>query len=124
MVISDVLAGLVLINHKQRIENATHAMNTPKPTHIAINPLDEAITPAVTEEAKCEVKKGLMPVEWSSVRHYYKFAAAAYGYWWYIIEKPCAHFCSLRPYLNCIPCRCKNQQVRIFPFWKIYYFLF
>jgi len=142
MVMSDVMAGLVLINHKQRIENATNAMNTPKPsrisvnhlsdpasptknistsplsssgTNISINPLDENTNPAVSvdseEEDNCGVKKGLMPVDWSSVVHYYKFAAAAYGYWWYIIEKPCAHFCSLRPYLNCIPCRCKNQQI-------------
>jgi len=115
MVLSDVLAGLVLINHKQRIDQATHATNTPKPTHISINPLDQNINPIVStcdQQTEDTSKAGKsLPLEWSSIVHFYKFAAAAYGYWWYVIEKPCAHFCSLRPYLNCIPCRCQNAQI-------------
>ena len=43
---------------------------------------------------------------WDLVCHYYQYASAAYGYWWYVMQAPCAHACSLGSYLNCCPSLC------------------
>ena len=47
------------------------------------------------------------PLEaWETVRHYFQYASAAYGYWWYVMQAPCAHACSLGTYLNFCPSLC------------------
>ena len=47
------------------------------------------------------------PLEaWDRVCHYFQYASAAYGYWWYVMQAPCAHACSLGSYLNCCPSIC------------------
>ena len=47
------------------------------------------------------------PLEvWDRVCHYFQYASAAYGYWWYVMQAPCAHACSLGSYLNCFPNLC------------------
>ena len=47
------------------------------------------------------------PLEaWERVSHYFQYASAAYGYWWYVMQAPCAHACSLGSYLNCCPSLC------------------
>merc|ERR1719334_1740411 len=50
-------------------------------------------------------------MDWSMIEHYYQFASAAYGYWWYVIQAHCAHLCSLGAYLSCCPslCCCRRR---------------
>jgi len=57
--------------------------------------------------------KNRIQLDWEEIRHFYQFASAAYGYWWYVIQSPLGHCCSMGSYLNCCPslCCCKQSSM-------------
>ena len=50
-----------------------------------------------------------MSLDWTNVKHYYKFAAASYGYMWWMMQAPVTHCCKLGYYLQCCNC-CRNSE--------------
>ena len=41
------------------------------------------------------------PLELSDLKHYYRYAAAAYGYWWYVLDRPARNCLALGQRLSC-----------------------
>ena len=37
------------------------------------------------------------------MRHYYRYASAAYGYWWWLLDRPGSHCWRLARALHCTP---------------------
>jgi len=94
LVMSDIAAGLVLLNHhqKKREEEKLHSIRAKSLSAVVANAPE-------------------LPPDWDNVVYFYKFAAACYGYFWYVMEKPCSHLLSMRPYLNCFKCKCCVRQI-------------
>ena len=94
LVMSDIAAGLVLLNHhqKKREEEKLHSIRAKSLSAVVANAPE-------------------LPPDWDNIVHFYKFAFACYGYFWYVMEKPCSHLLSMRPYLNCFKCKCCVRQV-------------
>ena len=46
------------------------------------------------------------PIEVGELKHYYRYAAAAYGYWWYVLDRPVRNCCALWPRLSCCSSCC------------------
>jgi len=85
LVPSDILAGLLILHYK-------HSIRTEVP--------DLAPAPVVTqnlEQNSC--KKDL-----AELKYFFKYSVAAYGCWWYLIDSPCGHVCSLAAHLSYCPC--------------------
>ena len=48
----------------------------------------------------------------SGLKYFYKYSMAAYGCWWYVMDSPCMHCCSLGSYIEYCPCfPCMQPQV-------------
>jgi len=108
LVPSDVAAGLVLLAEKHRGSvkcqpNVMEVVVESTQPELRNNPLDaEVLSRAPTDN---EITHPPLEV-WDQVCHYFEYASAAYGYWWYVMQAPCAHACSLGTYLNCCPSLC------------------
>jgi len=85
LVPTDIVAGLILLNYKNDKESRTRISQG-------------------SEAAPLEMLEPLPDLE--PVFNFYQFASAAYGYWWFVLQAPCAHLCSLGAYLNCFPWLC------------------
>jgi len=92
MVPSDIAAGLLLLHYKH-----SHAKE-----------LDSGIQPTIRSN------NDRMSTDMSEVKYFYKYSLAAYGCWWYIVDNPCGHLCSLGSYLSYCPCfPCMKDQSQI-----------
>lgn len=87
LVPSDIVAGLLLMHYKHTKERDLIA--------------DQYLF-APPSQGEREVD----PSELCELKHYYRYAAAAYGYWWYVLDRPVANCCSLWPRLSCASCCC------------------
>jgi len=105
LVASDVAAALVILAKKHQVHRSTRGeqvqakvplLEVEAPTCTPAPPLEGPPTPAPLPPS----------ISWAKLVHYYPFASAAYGYWWYVMQAPCAHSCSLGSYLNCVPWAC------------------
>jgi len=105
LVPSDVAAGLVLLAEKHRGSVKCRAnevvVNSTQPV------TSELLGAGPLSRAPAGIETTGPPLEaWDRVCHYFHYASAAYGYWWYVMQAPCAHACSLGSYLNCCPSLC------------------
>jgi len=121
LVPSDILAGLVLLNHKHtrdkervRVVGQEGEVRGVVGTTVwdkigvevtKVTDINNVSLQIVPES--CKIK-----LEWEEIKHFYQFASAAYGYWWYVVQSPVGHCCSLGSYLNCCPalCCCRQQK--------------
>ena len=103
LVPSDLAAGLLVLAQKH--SHRPHKSGREEP------PLVELAGVTVTAVRECgdtELASVVArpDIAWAEVQHFYSYASAAYGYWWYVMAAPCAHSCSLGAYLNCCPGLC------------------
>jgi sn1-specific diacylglycerol lipase len=111
LVPSDVAAGLVLLAEKHRgsVKCRANVMEVevdsaqPITSELRNNSLGAG---ALSMAPTGNETTGLPLEAWDRVCHYFQYASAAYGYWWYVMQAPCAHACSLGSYLNCCPSLC------------------
>ena len=118
LVPSDILAGLVLLNHKHMRDKETMRVRQGGEVKGVMGTrlwgqMGVEVT-KVTDPADVSLKvvseKNRMNLDWAEIRHFYQFASAAYGYWWYVIQSPLGHCCSMGSYLNCCPTLCCFKQ--------------
>jgi len=90
LVPSDVVAGLVLLSHQRNRQQQWCS--------------GRAEGRVVGGEPTQECAPGpLAPLDWAGVRHYYRYASAAYGYWWWLLDRPGSHCWRLARALHCTP---------------------
>jgi len=110
LVASDVAAALVILGKKHQV----HRSSRGEQVHAKVRLLEveaPTCTPASLMEESPIPAPPLHPsISWDKLVHYYLYASAAYGYWWYVMQAPCAHTCSLGSYLNCVPWACCLRQ--------------
>jgi len=109
---SDLVAGLILLHQKHRLRKNDLEI-------VKVDTLVEVGGLSVTTVG--QAGDGLSPdcvgfqlvdtspgdhMSWQKIKHFFSFASAAYGYWWYMMQAPCSHACSLGTYLNCFPWMC------------------
>ena len=104
----------VLLAEKHRGESVKSRGNVP--TVVVDSNVDAIAQPITSETLDLVLDSGRLSGEptriessletWDRVCHYFQYASAAYGYWWYVMQAPCAHACSLGTYLNCCPSLC------------------
>jgi len=111
LVPSDVAAGLVLLAEKHRgsVKSRANlmevAVDSTQP--VISEPMSNVLDAGMVPRATAGNESTGPPLEaWDRVCHYFQYASAAYGYWWYVMQAPCAHACSLGSYLNCCPSIC------------------
>lgn len=97
LVPSDILAGLLLMHYKHHKERSLiaeqyHLFSSPAP-------------------GENDVK----PPELAELKHYYRYAAAAYGYWWYVLDRPVGNFVTLGPRLSCCGSCCCFPCLQLSP---------
>ena len=126
LVPSDVLAGLILLSHAH---NYTEAGPDPGDKVVASTVLEsngDGETGCVSLVRVCDGdndqtsgqcgfidiarEDDRIRIDWARVKHYYKFAAAAYGYMWWVLQSPVTHCCKLGCYLQCCPSCCGNTD--------------
>jgi len=117
LVPSDLVVGLLMLHYKHR-EPSKEAQGLTQPQtqlqEVRVDTLLEVGGVSVTKVQGPSLSPnsiglevmGEADISWDRVKHYYQYAAAAYGYWWYMMQAPCAHSCSLGAYLNCAPWLC------------------
>jgi len=121
LVPSDILAGLVLLNHKHSRdkERVRVVGKDGEVKGVAGTTLWDKMGVEVTKVTdpdnvsfKIVSESSRIQLEWNEIQHFYQFASAAYGYWWYVVQSPVGHCCSLGSYLNCCPalCCCRQQK--------------
>jgi len=118
LVPSDILAGLVLLNHKHmRDKESTRVRQGGEVKGVVGTSVWEKMGVEVTKVAdtadvslKVIDESSRIQLDWEEIRHFYQFASAAYGYWWYVIQSPLGHCCSMGSYLNCCPTLCCFRQ--------------
>lgn len=83
LVPSDILAGLLILHYKHSIRDEIPALSP------LVNraPLKESCTNDLAE-----------------LKYFFKYSVAAYGCWWYLVDSPCGHVCSLAAHLSFCPC--------------------
>jgi len=117
LVPSDILAGLVLLNHKHTRDKERVRVRGAEVKGVVGTTVWDKMGVEVTkvldtEEVSLKVvsENNRIELNWEMIKHYYQFASAAYGYWWYVIQSPVGHCCSLGSYLNCCPALCCCRQ--------------
>ena len=116
LVPSDILAGLILLSHihnrdrgglGQGVETRT-IVETLGVSLIRVESENSPNTKNVCLELVAEDER--IKLNWGLIKHYYKFAAAAYGYMWWVLQAPCTHCCKLGYYLQCCSSQCCEDQ--------------
>eukprot|EP00092_Neocalanus_flemingeri_P013473 GFUD01014531.1.p1 GENE.GFUD01014531.1~~GFUD01014531.1.p1 ORF type:complete len:720 (+),score=230.78 GFUD01014531.1:162-2321(+) len=120
LVPSDIVAGLVLLNHKHtRDKERVRVTQGGEVKGVVGTTLWDRMGVEVTRvvdttdvSLKVVAESSRIQLDWEQIKHFHQFASAAYGYWWYIIQSPLGHCCSLGAYLNCCPalCCCRQKQ--------------
>ena len=112
LVPSDILAGLILLSHIHNrdrsglgvgVETRT-IVETMGVSLIRVEAENSPNSKNVCLEVVAEDER--IKLNWSLIKHYYKFAAAAYGYMWWMLQAPCTHCCKMGYYLQCCRSRC------------------
>jgi len=119
LVPSDILAGLVLLNYKHMRDkdNARDRQGESAKGVVGTRVWDKMgieITKVASTSHNgvgIDSQSYRINLNWQEVKHFYQFASAAYGYWWYVIQSPIGHCCSMGSYLNCCPRfgRCRDR---------------
>ena len=101
LVPSDLVAGLLVLAQKRhRPQKSGREEVLAEVAGVTVTAVREC---GDTELARVVARPD---IAWQEVKHFYSYASAAYGYWWYVMAAPCAHGCSLGSYLNCCPGIC------------------
>jgi len=114
LVPSDIVAGLVLLNHKHMRDKESLRVEVKgvKKTSLWGQMGIEVTKVADPSDVSLKVinENNRIHLDWGEIKHFYMFASAAYGYWWYVIQSPVGHCCSMGSYLNCCPSLCCCEQ--------------
>jgi len=118
LVPSDILAGLVLLNHKHmRDKERVRVRQGVEVKGVVGSSVWDKMGVEVTKvvdsgdvSLKIVPESSRIQLDWEEIKHFYQFASAAYGYWWYVIQSPVGHCCSMGSYLNCCPTLCCFRQ--------------
>ncbi|XP_023332335.1 sn1-specific diacylglycerol lipase beta-like [Eurytemora carolleeae] len=95
LVPSDILAGLLLLHYKHKLEKEVGSTLTSR------NSLR-------SQDLEVDVD------DMSGLKYFYKYSMAAYGCWWYVMDSPCTHCCSLGSYIEYCPCfPCMQPEDRL-----------
>ena len=115
LVPSDVLAGLILLSHKAVREKEEERNSTGVVGNTIFHNMGVSLVKVEMENAadggsclEIVSEKERIRLDWSLTKHYYNYAAAAYGYMWWMMQRPCTHCCKLSYYLHC--CHCRQAQ--------------
>jgi len=115
LVPSDIVAGLIILSHVQSIERAAPTVADSLNSRKTV--FDSMGVSLVRVETENDINvcfemigsNDRMSLDWTNVKHYYKFAAASYGYMWWMMQAPVTHCCKLGYYLQCCNC-CRNSE--------------
>ena len=112
LVPSDVLAGLILLSHKAVREKEEERHSTGVVGNTIFHNMGVSLVKVEMENAEDSIslvrENERIQLDWSLTKHYYNYAAAAYGYMWWMMQRPCSHCCLLSYYLHC--CHCRQAQ--------------
>ena len=106
LVPSDIVAGLIILSHVQSIERAAPTVADSLNSRKTV--FDSMGVSLVRVETENDINvcfemigsNDRMSLDWTNVKHYYKFAAASYGYMWWMMQAPVTHCCKMG-YYNC-----------------------
>ena len=106
LVPSDVLAGLILLSHKAVREKEAERNRTGVVGQTIFHNMGVSLVKVENEaeggnclEMVSESER--IRLDWVLTKHYYNYAAAAYGYMWWMMQRPCSHCYTL----SCNPCQ-------------------
>ena len=107
LVPSDILAGLIILSHKSEAVDTS----VPGPPVVGRTVLEGLGVSLVRVEGEGDNRvmeiageETRIRLDWTNIKHYYKFAAAAYGYMWWMLQSPVTHCCKLSWSLQCSAC--------------------
>ena len=119
LVPSDVLAGLLLLSHKTRREKEKEKETGRDSLGVAGRTVfDRMGVSLVQVEVENDEGNSCLEIvseterirlDWANTKHYYKYAAAAYGYMWWMMQSPLTHCCQLSYYIHCCGCRQSDE---------------
>ena len=97
LVPSDIVAGLIILSH------APHKTSDDDEGVVTRTVFDNMGVSLIKVESENSDNVGLevagedtrIRPDWDLIKHYYKFAAAAYGYMWWMLQSPVANCCKL-----------------------------
>ena len=111
LVPSDVLSGLILLSHKtiREKEEGRDSMGVVGRTVFQNMGVSLVRVEAENNEGdtclEIASESERIRLDWAETKHYYKYAAAAYGYMWWMLQSPVTHCCKLSYYIHCLGCR-------------------
>ena len=93
LVPSDIVAGLIILSH------APHKTSDDDEGVVTRTVFDNMGVSLIQVESESSENVGLevagedsrIRLDWDLIKHYYKFAAAAYGYMWWMLQSPVAN---------------------------------
>jgi len=111
LVPSDVLSGLILLSHKTRREKDEGRDSLGVVGRTVFDNMGVSLLRVDVEndeggsclELVSESER--IRLDWAETKHFYKYAAAAYGYMWWMMQSPLTHCCKLSYYIHCCGCR-------------------
>ena len=111
LVPSDVLAGLILLSHKARREKEEGRDSQGIVGRTVFDQMGVSLVKVEVENDEGDTcleivsESSRISLDWGSVKHFYKYAAAAYGYMWWMMQRPLTHCCKLSFSIQCCGCR-------------------
>lgn len=118
LVPSDVMAGLILLSHKAGREKEQERGRSGVVGNTIFNNMGVSLVKVEMEndevgsilEIASETER--IRLDWGLTKHFYNYAAAAYGYMWWMMQSPCSHCCKLTSYLHCCH-SCQSHQYHV-----------
>ena len=116
LVPSDILAGLIILSHGH--DQSRMGERAPGPPVVGRTVLEGLGVSLVRVEGEGDTRmveiageETRIRLDWANIKHYYKFAAAAYGYMWWMLQSPVTHCCKLGWSLQCSACCGDSEEL-------------